>query len=108
MPASQEPSHFETLSIHAGQRPDPSTGAVMTPIYQTSTYVQEGVGKHLGYEYSRTGNPTRSALEACLAALEGGRFGLAFSSGMAAIDAVLRLVEPGDHRVRLICGIALL
>lgn len=97
MPASREPARFETLSIHAGQRPDPSTGAVMTPIYQTSTFVQEGVGKHLGYEYSRTGNPTRSALEACLAALEGGRFGLAFSSGMAATDAVLHLLGPGDH-----------
>jgi cystathionine gamma-synthase len=97
MPTSQESLHFETLSIHAGQRPDPSTGAVMTPIYQTSTYAQAGVGKHLGYEYSRTGNPTRSALEDCLAALEGGKFGLAFSSGMAATDTVLRLLAPGDH-----------
>lgn len=88
---------FETLSIHAGQRPDPATGAVMTPIYQTSTYVQERVGQHQGYEYSRTGNPTRSALEACLAALESAEFGLAFSSGMAATDAVLRLLSPGDH-----------
>lgn len=88
---------FETLSVHAGQQPDPSTGAVMTPIYQTSTYVQEGVGKHKGYEYSRTSNPTRSALEACLAALEAAEFGLAFSSGMAATDAVLRLLSPGDH-----------
>jgi len=88
---------FETLSIHAGQQPDPATGAVMTPIYQTSTYVQEGVGEHKGYEYSRTGNPTRSALEACLAALESAEFGLAFSSGMAATDAVLRLLAPGDH-----------
>lgn len=88
---------FETLSIHAGQAPDPVTGAVMTPIYQTSTYVQEAVGKHSGYEYSRTGNPTRTALEACLAALEGADFGLAFSSGMAATDAVLRLLSPGDH-----------
>lgn len=88
---------FETLSIHAGQQPDPSTGAVMTPIYQTSTYVQQGVGRHQGYEYSRTGNPTRTALEACLAALEGGNHGLAFASGMAATDAVLRLLAPGDH-----------
>lgn len=88
---------FETLAIHAGQRADPTTGAVMTPIYQTSTYAQEGVGKHKGYEYSRTGNPTRSALEACLAALEGAAFGLAFASGMAATDAVLRLFSPGDH-----------
>ncbi len=89
--------HFETQAIHAGQEPDPTTGAVMIPIYQTSTYAQQGVGKHKGYEYSRTGNPTRAALEACLAALEGARFGLAFSSGMAAIDAVLRLLQPGDH-----------
>jgi len=88
---------FETLSIHAGQKPDPTTGAVMTPIYQTSTYVQDGVGKHRGYEYSRTGNPTRAALEACLAQLEAGEFGLAFSSGMAATDTVLRLLRPGDH-----------
>lgn len=88
---------FETLSIHAGQPPDPATGAVMTPIYQTSTYVQDGVGRHRGYEYSRTGNPTRSALETCLAALEGTTFGLAFSSGMAATDTILRLLSPGDH-----------
>ena len=88
---------FETLSIHAGQEPDPTTGAVMTPIYQTSTYVQAAIGSHRGYEYSRTGNPTRTALEACLAALEGGAFGLAYASGMAATDAVLRLLAPGDH-----------
>jgi cystathionine gamma-lyase len=88
---------FETLSIHAGQQPDPTTGAVMTPIYQTSTYVQEGVGRHRGYEYSRTANPTRKALEDCLAALESGEYGLAFASGMAATDAVLRLLSPGDH-----------
>lgn len=90
---------FETLSIHAGQEPDPRTGAVMTPIYQTSTYVQDGVGEPRGYEYSRTGNPTRTALEACLASLEGGSGGLAFASGMAATDAVLRLLQPGDHVV---------
>ncbi len=89
--------HFETLAIHAGQAPDPATGAVMTPIYQTSTYVQQGVGEHKGYEYARTGNPTRTALEACLAALEGAAFGLAFASGMAAIDTVLKLLDPGDH-----------
>ena len=89
--------HIETLAIHAGQQPDPSTGAVMTPIYQTSTYVQEGVGRHRGHEYARTSNPTRSALEACLASLEGGRYGLCFSSGMAAIDTLLRLVKPGEH-----------
>lgn len=88
---------FETLSIHAGQEPDPVTGAVMTPIYQTSTYVQQAVGRHRGYEYSRTGNPTRAALEACLAELEGGQFGLAFASGLAATDNVLRLLAPGDH-----------
>jgi cystathionine beta-lyase/cystathionine gamma-synthase len=88
---------FETLAIHAGQHADPTTGAVMTPIYQTSTYAQEGVGKHKGYEYSRTGNPTRSALEACVATLEGAAYGLAFASGMAATDAVLRLFSPDDH-----------
>jgi cystathionine gamma-synthase len=89
---------FETLAIHAGQEPDPANGAVMTPIYQTSTYAQEGVGKpRQGYEYSRTQNPTRKALEDCLAALEGGRFGLAFASGMAATDTVLRLLEADSH-----------
>jgi cystathionine beta-lyase/cystathionine gamma-synthase len=88
---------FETLAIHAGQAPDPATGAIMTPIYQTSTYVQEDVGRHKGYEYSRTGNPTRTALESCLAALEAADFGLAFASGMAATDALLRLVQPGQH-----------
>jgi cystathionine beta-lyase/cystathionine gamma-synthase len=91
--------HFETAAIHAGQEPDPTTGAVMTPIYQTSTYAQDGVGRHRGYEYSRTGNPTRAALEACLAALEAGEWGLAFASGMAATDTVLRLLSPGDHVV---------
>lgn len=90
---------FETLAVHAGQQPDPVTGAVMTPIYQTSTYVQKGVGEHQGYEYSRTGNPTRTALERCLAALEGAEFGLAFASGMAATDTVMRLLSPGDHVV---------
>lgn len=88
---------FETLAIHAGQPPDPATGAVMTPIYQTSTYEQSAVGEHQGFEYARTSNPTRSALEACLAALEGGSFGLAFASGMAATDTILRLLEPGDE-----------
>jgi cystathionine gamma-lyase len=88
---------FETACIHAGQEPDPRTGAIMTPIYQTSTYVQEGVGKPRGYEYSRTGNPTRSALEECLKELEEGTFGLAFSSGMAAEDSLLRLLKTGDH-----------
>lgn len=88
---------FETLAIHAGQDPEAATGAVTTPIYQTSTYAQGGLGRHQGYEYSRTGNPTRTALEGCLAALEGAQYGLAFSSGMAATDAVLRLLSPGDH-----------
>lgn len=88
---------FETLAIHAGQKPEPLTGAVMTPIFQTSTYAQQAVGKHKGYEYSRTGNPTRSTLEASLAALEGADYGLAFASGMAATDTVLRLLSPGDH-----------
>lgn len=89
--------HFDTLAIHAGQQPDPTTGAVMTPIYQTSTYVQTDLGRHKGYEYSRTGNPTRTALEACLATLEGSEFGLTFGSGMAATDTLLRLVNPGQH-----------
>jgi cystathionine gamma-lyase len=88
---------FDTLAIHAGQRPDPTTGAIMTPVYLTSTYVQDGPGVHKGYEYSRTQNPTRHALEACLAALEGGRHGLAFASGLAATDAVLHLLSAGDH-----------
>lgn len=89
--------HFDTLAIHAGQEPDPTTGAIMTPIYQTSTYVQAAPAEHKGYEYSRTDNPTRAALEKLVAAIEGGRYGLAFSSGMAAIDTVLRLFNPGDH-----------
>lgn len=86
-----------TKLIHAGVHPDPSTGAIMTPIYQTSTYVQEGVGRHKGYEYSRSQNPTRTALEQALAAAENARHGLCFSSGMAAIDAVMRLLNPGDE-----------
>jgi cystathionine gamma-lyase len=88
---------FETLAIHAGQPPDPRTGAVMTPIYLSSTFAQEGPGKHKGYEYSRSGNPTRDALEGCYAALEGARHGFAFASGLAASDAVLHLLEAGDH-----------
>lgn len=91
--------HFETLSVHAGVEPDPTTGSVMTPIYQTSTYAQDDVGLHKGYEYSRTDNPTRTALQNAMAILEEGRFGLAFSSGMAAIDTLLRLFKPGDHIV---------
>ncbi|WP_443939335.1 cystathionine gamma-synthase [Pedobacter sp. MW01-1-1] len=88
---------FATKAIHAGQEPDPTTGAVMTPIYQTSTYWQKSPGDNKGYEYSRGTNPTRRALEDCLAALENAKFGLAFSSGMGATDAVLRLLQPGDE-----------
>jgi cystathionine gamma-lyase len=88
---------FATKAIHAGQEPDPSTGAVMTPIYQTSTYWQKSPGDHQGFEYSRGTNPTRKALEACLAALENAKFGLAFSSGMGATDAVMKLLLPGDE-----------
>ena len=88
---------FATRAIHAGQPADPTTGATITPIYQTSTYTQAGLGEHKGYEYSRTGNPTRAALEACLASLEGAEFGLAFASGMAATTAVLSVLRPGDH-----------
>lgn len=90
---------FATKAIHAGQEADPTTGAVMTPIYQTSTYQQKAPGEHKGYEYSRGTNPTRKALEDCIAALENGKFGLAFSSGMAATDCVLRLLQPGDEVV---------
>jgi cystathionine gamma-lyase len=90
---------FATRAIHAGQAPDPTTGAIMTPVYLTSTYVQEAPGKHQGYEYSRTQNPTRAALEANLAALEEGRFGLAFASGMAAEATILQLLKSGDHIV---------
>ena len=88
---------FETRAIHDGSEPDPATGSIVPPIYQTSTYVQRKVGEHQGYEYSRTGNPTRTALETCLASLEGAAHGLAFASGMAAEDAILRLLAPGDH-----------
>lgn len=90
---------FGTKAIHAGIVPDPSTGAIMTPIFQTSTYVQEGIGKHKGYEYSRTKNPTRDVLEKNLAALENGTYGLCFASGMAAIDTVLKLLKPGDELI---------
>ena len=90
-----------TRAIHAGQQPDPLAGAVMFPIYQTSTYVQDGLGKHKGYEYARTSNPTRQVLERNVAALEGGTHGFAFASGMAAIDAALRLLSVGDQ---LVCG----
>src|SRR6476659_8410347 len=88
---------FSTTAIHAGNEPDSATGAVSVPIYQTSTYAQDGLGKHKGYEYARTQNPTRSALEKNIAALEGAKFGYAFASGMAAIDTTLKLVKAGDH-----------
>jgi len=90
---------FATRAIHAGQEPDPATGATITPIYQTSTYTQEAPGKHKGYEYSRTANPTRTALEECVASLEGAEFGLAFASGLAATIATMSLLSPGDHVV---------
>ncbi|MEG3586069.1 MAG: cystathionine gamma-synthase [Actinomycetota bacterium] len=90
---------IETKAIHAGQQPDPYTGAVTVPVYQTSTYEQDAVGQDRGYEYSRTGNPTRDALETSIASLEGGDFGRAFASGMAAEDTILRLLNPGDHVV---------
>lgn len=92
---------FETRAIHAGQEPDPTTGAIMTPVYLTSTYVQESPGKHRGYEYSRTHNPTRAAFEACLANLEGGARGFAFASGCAATTTVLHLLKAGDHVVAM-------
>ena len=92
---------FETKVIHAGQEPDPRTGAVMTPIYATSTYAQSSPGEHKGYDYGRTRNPTRDALEACLAELEGGRAGFAFASGMAAIGTVLELLDSGAHVVAM-------
>ncbi|MBI5442294.1 MAG: cystathionine gamma-synthase [Deltaproteobacteria bacterium] len=96
-PGAKTPHGFGTRAIHAGQAPDPSTGAVMTPIYATSTYVQESPGVHKGFEYSRTQNPTRFALERCAADLEGGTRGFAFASGMAAAATLLELLEPGNH-----------
>ncbi len=92
---------FSTKAIHAGQDPDPTTGAIITPIFQTSTYVQEGLNKHKGFEYARTQNPTRSALEECLAALEGGKYALSFGSGLAAEGNIMNLLSAGDH---VICG----
>jgi cystathionine gamma-lyase/cystathionine beta-lyase/cystathionine gamma-lyase/homocysteine desulfhydrase len=93
----RETARFNTICIHAGQTPDPSTGAIITPIYQTSTYVQDALGQHKGYEYARTQNPTRAALEGNIAAMENGMAAFAFASGMAAIDAVLTLLQSGDH-----------
>ena len=92
-------ARFSTICLHAGQEPDPATGAIITPIYQTSTYVQEELGKHKGYEYGRTQNPTRMALERNIAAIEGGKAGFAFASGMAAIGAIATLLKAGDHVV---------
>src|SRR3954447_7365059 len=92
-------ARFSTICLHAGQEPDPSTGAIITPIYQTSTYVQDELGKHKGYEYARTQNPTRMALERNLAAIESGKAGFAFASGMAAIGAIATLLKSGDHVV---------
>ncbi len=93
--------HFDTRAIHAGQAPDPSTGAVMTPIYATSTYRQSSPGVHQGYEYSRTQNPTRAAYEACIASLESGKRGFAFASGMAAINTVIDMLDVGDHVIAM-------
>src|SRR5438309_7119997 len=90
-------ARFSTICLHAGQEPDPSTGAIITPIYQTSTYVQEGLGRHKGFEYGRTHNPTRLAVERNLAAIEGGKAAFAFASGMAAIGAIGTLLKGGDH-----------
>lgn len=96
---SHDKFRFDTRAIHAGQAPDPSTGAIMTPVYLTSTYVQDGPGKHKGWEYSRTHNPTRNALEGCVAALESGKHGLAYASGLAAMSNVMHLLKSGDHVV---------
>ena len=92
---------FGTRAIHAGQRPDPTTGCIVTPVFQTSTYVQPELGHHLGYEYGRTHNPTREALEGNVAALEGGRFGIAFATGLASTDTMVKLLSAGDH---VVCG----
>ena len=92
---------FGTRAIHAGQRPEPLAGAIMTPIYLTSTYVQDGVGKNKGYEYARGKNPTREALERNVAALEGGTHGFAFASGMGCLDSIMKLFRAGDH---VVCG----
>src|SRR3982751_4891976 len=95
---------FETRAIHAGQEPDPATGAINTPIYQTSTYVQDAVGEHKGYDYARVANPTRTALQVALASLENAAHGVAFSSGLGATTTVMHLVDPGD-RVVLIADV---
>ncbi|MBV8480426.1 MAG: PLP-dependent transferase, partial [Actinobacteria bacterium] len=95
---------FETRAIHDGQEPDPATGAIITPIYQTSTYVQDAVGEHKGFDYSRVNNPTRSALQQCLASLESAEHGVAFSSGLGATTTIMHLVDPGE-RVVLIADV---
>src|ERR1041384_3900508 len=92
-----ERARFSTICLHAGQEPDPTTGAIITPIYQTSTYVQDELGKHKGFEYARTQNPTRMTLERNLAAIESGAAGFAFASGMAAIGAIATMLKAGDH-----------
>src|SRR4051794_3117157 len=99
-----ESASFETRAIHAGQEPDPATGAIITPIYQTSTYVQEAVGVHKGYDYARVGNPTRTALQVALASLENAKHGVAFSSGLGATTTLMHLVDPGE-RVVLIADV---
>src|SRR3954447_15735274 len=103
MRADADLSHLSlaTLAIHAGQAPDPQSGAVMTPIVLASTFAQDGPGNHKGFEYARSGNPTRRALEACVAALEGGRHGFAFASGLAATSTILHTLRSGDH---VLCG----
>ena len=95
------PPAFGTRAIHAGQRPEPLAGAIMTPVYLTSTYVQDGLGQNKGYEYARGKNPTREALERNVAALEGARHGFAFSSGMGCVDSIMKLFRAGDH---IVCG----
>ncbi|HEX2139852.1 MAG TPA: aminotransferase class I/II-fold pyridoxal phosphate-dependent enzyme, partial [Woeseiaceae bacterium] len=101
MSRKESDARFATRAIHAGQQPDPQTGAIMQPIYATSTYVQKSPGVHQGYEYSRTHNPTRQALERCVADLESGRFGFAFSSGMAATATILELLDSGNHVIAM-------
>src|SRR5881398_654350 len=101
VPDSDLKRRFGTRAVHAGHIADPLAGAVMTPIYQTSTYIQEGLGRLKGYEYARTRNPTREVLERNVAALEGGRHGFAFASGLAALDSIMKLFRAGDH---IVCG----
>ncbi|MEN9826413.1 MAG: hypothetical protein RI953_2158, partial [Pseudomonadota bacterium] len=96
-PNSIQRPGIETLCVHAGVEPEPMTGAIMTPIFQTSTYVQSGPGEHKGYDYSRGGNPTRTSLETALAALEHAKHGISFASGLAAVHAIAQLLNPGDH-----------